>query len=332
MTDRSRTPRTLLIPDHVWQAYEQMASDMGSERDGLISQALFSFARLNGYLVPSDLQRFSVGPPPAASGQGDEAPPPTAVSLTPVQSPAKVKTPPKSLPVRAPAKQDFGIGATMMEMEAPKLPPARNVERMQELAHQLQHDPAGDAPLFGQKIPTAILNTNKPGTHTPAVGMGIEVDDALLGDDANIQATSMELPSLAGGNRPPLTTPSRPVSAAEIGAVPLDDDPVSVSGVQQGGEQTGGHTLVLTADGRELDRVVKERFLIGRGKHCDLIINSGKVSREHAAITREGSDYFIEDLGSSNGTWYDKRRITKRQIQEGDEYFICAEKLACSFR
>ncbi len=56
------------------------------------------------------------------------------------------------------------------------------------------------------------------------------------------------------------------------------------------------------------------------------------MSREHAAITREGSDYFIEDLGSSNGTWYDKRRITKRQIQEGDEYFICAEKLACSFR
>jgi len=77
--------------------------------------------------------------------------------------------------------------------------------------------------------------------------------------------------------------------------------------------------------------VIKERFLIGRGKHCDLIINSGKVSREHAAITREGGDYFIEDLGSSNGTWFDKRRITKRQIQEGDDYFICAEKLSCSF-
>src|SRR5205823_13953068 len=100
------------------------------------------------------------------------------------------------------------------------------------------------------------------------------------------------------------------------------------------GEPTpaGSRTLVLLADGRELDRVVKDRFLIGRGKHCDLIINSGKVSREHAAITREGSNYFIADLGSSNGTWFDKRRISRRQIQEGDEYFICSEKLSCSFR
>jgi pSer/pThr/pTyr-binding forkhead associated (FHA) protein len=90
--------------------------------------------------------------------------------------------------------------------------------------------------------------------------------------------------------------------------------------------------LVLMAGGRELGRVVKDRYLIGRGKHCDLVIHSGKVSREHAAITREGADYFIADLGSSNGTWFGKRRITRRQIQEGDEYYISAEKLSCSFR
>jgi pSer/pThr/pTyr-binding forkhead associated (FHA) protein len=105
--------------------------------------------------------------------------------------------------------------------------------------------------------------------------------------------------------------------------------------VAEYGENTpagGARTLVILADGRELDRVIKDRFLIGRGKHCDLIINSGKVSREHAAITREGGNYFIEDLGSSNGTWFDKRRISRRQIQDGDEYFICSEKLSCVFR
>jgi pSer/pThr/pTyr-binding forkhead associated (FHA) protein len=88
----------------------------------------------------------------------------------------------------------------------------------------------------------------------------------------------------------------------------------------------------LMSEGRELERVTKDRFLIGRGKHCDLVINSGKVSREHAAIVRENGDYFIEDLGSSNGTWFEKRRIGRRQIHEGDDYFICAEKLSCTFR
>ncbi|HEY4574073.1 MAG TPA: FHA domain-containing protein, partial [Thermoanaerobaculia bacterium] len=127
-----------------------------------------------------------------------------------------------------------------------------------------------------------------------------------------ILATSMELPGGGGATG----RVRAPIAAAE-------EPGVAVS---------GGPTLVLLSDGRELDRVVKDRFLIGRGKHCDLIINSGKVSREHAAITREGSTWFIEDLGSSNGTWFEKRRISRRQIQEGDEYYICAEKLSCSFR
>jgi hypothetical protein len=93
--------------------------------------------------------------------------------------------------------------------------------------------------------------------------------------------------------------------------------------------RAAGPMLVLYAEGREVERVAGPRFLIGRGKHCDLIINSGKVSREHAAIVRDGDGYFIEDLGSSNGTWFEKKRITRRRIEDGDEYFVCSEKLTC---
>ena len=106
--------------------------------------------------------------------------------------------------------------------------------------------------------------------------------------------------------------------------------PVSIA--QEPRQEVGPSLVLLADDGSELDRVRKDRFVIGRGKHCDLVINSGKVSREHAAIVREGAAWFIEDLGSSNGTWFDARRITRRQIQDGDEYFVCAEKLRCAIR
>jgi pSer/pThr/pTyr-binding forkhead associated (FHA) protein len=98
------------------------------------------------------------------------------------------------------------------------------------------------------------------------------------------------------------------------------------------GATSGEKLLYITSDDGELLKVAKERFLIGRGKHCDFVINSGKVSREHAAIVRDGPEFFIEDLGSSNGTWFNKQRIKRRKIEDGDEYFICSEKVRCLFR
>ncbi|HYG69623.1 MAG TPA: FHA domain-containing protein [Anaeromyxobacteraceae bacterium] len=91
-------------------------------------------------------------------------------------------------------------------------------------------------------------------------------------------------------------------------------------------------TLYVVGESGELDKIVKERFVIGRGRHCDLVVESAKVSREHAVIVREGSAWFIEDLGSSNGTWYDRERIHRRRIADGDEFFVSSEKIRCVLR
>ncbi len=280
--DRAKTPRTLHVADHLWEAFSTMAAEMGSDRDALINQALYTFARLNGYLVAADLAKLGISQPP---------PPPGRESSRPRPAPAGPPTL-MAVPDERPARQPG------------------NPDRVAEIAHQ----------LAGSNMPS------RPGANPPPVmppppprpeSSPVEVDDSLLGEEA--QATSMDLPNIAaalGGMKS---------SSAMVAA---HREEVSDPGTQT----PGGRVLVLLADGRELDRVVKDRFLIGRGKHCDLIINSGKVSREHAAITREGSVWFIEDLGSSNGTWFDKRRISRRQVQEGDEYFICSEKISCTFR
>ncbi len=84
-------------------------------------------------------------------------------------------------------------------------------------------------------------------------------------------------------------------------------------------------------DGTVLD-VATERFVVGRGAHCDLVIESPKISREHAAFVRAEDGWWIEDLGSSNGTWCRGERIARRKVEHGDEYFVSAERLRCTLR
>lgn len=277
--DRAKSPRTLLVADHLWEAFSTMAVEMGSDRDALINQALYTFARLNGFLLPADLKKLA-GPQPAESSRPRAAPagPPTLMAV----------------PDERPAQQrSHG-----------------NPDRVAEIAQQLA---GSNMSRSSNPPPVSHKSSSEPSP--------VEVDDSLLGEEA--QATSMDLPGIAaslGGIQSPPRAPASMIA------------PHREENSEPGTQTPDGRMLVLLADGRELDRVVKERFLIGRGKHCDLIINSGKVSREHAAITREGNTWFIEDLGSSNGTWFDKRRISRRQIQEGDEYFICSEKIGCTFR
>ena len=52
------------------------------------------------------------------------------------------------------------------------------------------------------------------------------------------------------------------------------------------------------------------RLLIGRDPSCGMIGQDGSISRRHAEVYLEGSQLFIKDLGSSNGTWVDGAAVT----------------------
>jgi len=102
--------------------------------------------------------------------------------------------------------------------------------------------------------------------------------------------------------------------------------------IPSGPVDPGARELVLIREDGSETPVKGERFLIGRGRHCDLVIDSTKVSREHAAIVRDAEGWCIEDLDSANGTWHRRARIDRRRIEDGDEYFVCAERVRCLMR
>ena len=80
------------------------------------------------------------------------------------------------------------------------------------------------------------------------------------------------------------------------------------------------------ANAKESIRLDKDRILLGRNANCDVVFpaNDFAVSREHACIVRVQDQFFIEDLGSRNGTFLNNQQVTTRTpLNENDRVRIC---------
>lgn len=61
---------------------------------------------------------------------------------------------------------------------------------------------------------------------------------------------------------------------------------------------------------------------IGRKPGCEILLDNLAVSGEHANIFTVGDDSFIQDLGSTNGTFINNKKITKHHLKNGDAIVI----------
>lgn len=73
---------------------------------------------------------------------------------------------------------------------------------------------------------------------------------------------------------------------------------------------------------RFLKIVSGAEYVIGRAPDVDLVLDDKEASTRHARLFSRGRDFFIQDLGSSNGTTVNGQRVEEGPIDAGDEIQI----------
>jgi pSer/pThr/pTyr-binding forkhead associated (FHA) protein len=66
-----------------------------------------------------------------------------------------------------------------------------------------------------------------------------------------------------------------------------------------------------------------QELVIGRGDKCHIILDDSYVSQVHARIFPRGGSVVVEDLGSTNGTYLNRKRVSApSELQRGDKVKI----------
>jgi len=100
----------------------------------------------------------------------------------------------------------------------------------------------------------------------------------------------------------------------------VDPEEVSSDGaalvIRSGGGRSG-ETFVIAG----------KQMRIGRSPDADVFLDDVTVSRNHALLVRRRDGLYIDDLGSLNGTYVNRRRIESHKLVDGDELQIGKYKL-----
>jgi len=91
-----------------------------------------------------------------------------------------------------------------------------------------------------------------------------------------------------------------------------------------------GAALVIRAGGGRVGEsfpITSDRMTVGRRPDCDIFLDDVTVSRDHAVLVRRSGAWFLDDSGSLNGTYVNRRRIESHKLEDGDELQVGKYKL-----
>ena len=122
------------------------------------------------------------------------------------------------------------------------------------------------------------------------------------------------------GEEPPTTMTYKVDETGEYHPVDIDQEV----------EEAGAALVIRSGGGRsgESFTIDADRMSIGRSPDAEVFLDDVTVSRNHALMVRRKDGLYIDDLGSLNGTYVNRRRIESHKLDDGDEIQIGKYKLS----
>jgi hypothetical protein len=290
---RRKTLRSFYCEETLWQAFDRAAREREVTVDVLLNDAM---------------RRFLQGDEHPVAPAAPSAPPPPPPG--PVTTAWRAPTPP---PPPAGSASSTGIPAFPPAAPPPAPPPAPPAAGPATGAFQTTQLPVPAAP---PAYPAAPAGYPAAPPAYPAAPAGYP--------PAPPAPAAYTQPAPAYPQTPPATPPAAyaPSYAPHVPPAPATAYP--------GG--SARPALFVHFDG-QVYPVTREHFVIGRGsKETDLTIRDSNVSRRHAQVVFHQGNYFMQDLGSTNGVDFNGTKVDVKRIDEGDVYLICEHALTFSYR
>ncbi len=337
MSDQNKkTLRQFQCRDYLWEIFEQMSGELECSVDYLVNEAMRQYARSRNYGNRADIS--SSGTPGASVG----VPTPSNIASAPPPPRPRASAAPSAPGYPAPpARPGSGQGypappGYAPSQPAPAYPPQPAASPASYGQPPAYGQPSGGYGGAGYGQPGSGYGQPAPGYGAQQPGYG-QAPPSRAGYGGYAPAPSTPgypapppmqqppgrvAPPASRSSYPPLPAPPGPAPAAAPPPLPGGARPSSVP----------SPTLYVIFNGQRYP-VTKEEFIIGRGaKTADLPIKDGNISRRHAAIVYQNGNYYMKDLGSTNGVEYQGRRVDGRRIEEGDVYQLCDYELRFTYR
>jgi hypothetical protein len=166
------------------------------------------------------------------------------------------------------------------------------------------------------------------GAADPAALMPAEVCARLYGYTGGLASRIDELArttlttlaaDATGAGRLVVTTTQVDAAAAELG-LELRPEPEHPPTAAEGEEADRPPVLEVTSGGQEVMRYAldRPRMVLGRDSECDIHLDNRFVSRFQCLFMRVKRGWIMLDLGSTNGTFVNGRRIREHRLRDGD--------------